>query len=156
MSTIDEVSRNLRSLTNLPNYCLRKVREYCPVDNNVETPPHARLRRSFHVRQTGLTEWVIESDSPYLKFVVNGRGPVRPVRAKKLRWNAFGHGNGAFYDSHSGTGFFFAKYAKATEGNPFVSKAYEDVLDHIKRMNLRELAQELEVSSWSEGMYIER
>lgn len=156
MSTIDETIKNLNSLTNLPNYALRKVREYCPVDNNVDTPPSGRLRRSFHVRQTDETSWVIESDSPYLKYVVNGRGPVRPKSAKHLRWNAFGHGNGAFYPSHGGTGYFFSGYAKATEGNPFVSKAYDDIVAHIHRMGLKELAQELSAGAWSEGVYIGR
>lgn len=158
MSTIDDVNKALKSLENLPNYCLKKVKQYCPVDNNVDVPPRERLRPSFHVTAEGPDTWIIHSECPYLPYVVHGRGSVYPkyrfqpglnvkeyAGPKHLRWNAFGHGNGRFYESHGGTGYYFSGYAKATGPNPFVDRAYEDIVSHIERMGLKELSHELEV-----------
>lgn len=163
MSTIDEVTRSLRSLNNLPNYCLRKVREYCPVDNNTDRPASGRLRKSFHIVPQGGESFSIESNSEYLGYVVHGRGSIFPVNAKHLRWNAGGHGNGSWFPSHRGTGYFFSGHAKSTMPNPFIDRAYDDIVAHIERMDLKSLARELDaygtggfVDSEYESIHVDR
>ena len=148
MSTIDETIKQLKSLEYLPTYTLRKVRHYCPVDNNVDRPEKDRLRGSFKATRHGDHYAVIESNSPYLEYVVHGRGPVYPkgppTGAKHLRWRAGLHGNGSSFPNKS-NGYFFSGYAGPVTGNPFIDKAYWDVMDHISNRSLRDIAHELEV-----------
>lgn len=84
-----------------------------------ETTPIAgdapgRLYESFHVESVGQMAAEVLCNQPHkLDFVVNGRGPVRPVRKKALMWPGLPHP---------------VKYARPTEPNDFVSPAIEDAL----------------------------
>ena len=64
------------------------------------------LRNSHVVERKGNKQAIIYPDAPQAKFVIKGRGPVRPVHAKALRFVVGGK-------------TVFAKYVKGTKPNPY-------------------------------------
>jgi hypothetical protein len=76
-----------------------------------------RLFESFHVESNGSMAADVLCNQPQkLSFIVNGRGPVRPVRKKALMWKGLSHP---------------VKYARATEPNDFVTPALDEVLADV-------------------------
>lgn len=163
MSAIDDTNKALKSLRYLPTYTLRAVRRFCPVDNNVDVPENQRLRGSFQNKRIDENAHVIESNSPYLKYVVMGRGAVFPKGppngAKHLKWRAGVHGSPPVYPQKTriypdgsrakhkaSDGYFYSGYASPSKANPFVDRAYKYVLDHIQNRSLKEIASELETA----------
>lgn len=103
-------------------YLLRKLNEvrslatiYCPVRTGrlkssitVSTPPHPFGPRTMYGG--------VGTDVEYATWVHEGRGPVRPIRARVLHWIG--------PDGES----IFRPYAGPAEGQPFLRRAMEDVM----------------------------
>lgn len=64
-------------------------------------------------------ESTVYSDAFYVKWIIGGRGPVRPVRARVLHWKAC-----------SGEDVF-AMYAKAVPPNRFHERAWNKVAPEV-------------------------
>lgn len=71
-----------------------------------------KMHDSIRVVQTGDAKYSVGSDLPYYKFQEFGRGPVRPIRAKFLRFKPKGSNK-----------FVFAKYVRPDPGGHFLRDA---------------------------------
>lgn len=79
----------------------------------IGTDAPGRLADSFHFEQEATRVDVKCNQPNKLNFVVNGRGPVRPVRKRALYWQGLDHP---------------VKFARATEPNDFISPVVEEVM----------------------------
>lgn len=70
------------------------------------------LAASVNTIKRSDSEWSVGTDLPYAKYVKNGRGVVRPVRAKALHWVDNGQD-------------VFAMRASATKPNDFIKRTKE-------------------------------
>ena len=83
-----------------------------------------KLERGLRYRlHPGVGSFLLEivSDQDYAKYVIFGRGPVRPIRAKALRWVT------------KGGKVVFAKYAKPSKPNDFPARGWQAARPDIVR-----------------------
>ncbi len=71
-----------------------------------------RMLDGIEVREVGPAKFQVRSDVPYVQYQEHGRGPVRPIRAKALRFRPKGS-----------SGFVFAKFVRADPGGHFFKRA---------------------------------
>lgn len=86
-----------------------RVKEGIALTDRVRT---GKMLNRVEVREVGPGRFQVRSDEPYTRYQEFGRGPVRPVRAKALRFKP----KGANY-------FVFAKYVKPDPGGHFFARA---------------------------------
>lgn len=109
------------------NRVLNAARRLCPVDEG-------RLRSSLAVEMRsvrGAPAARIGSNLPYAIFVHEGtgiyagRGPIKPVRAKVLRWAGKNNSGGGRrrYRGGATAGYVFARQSKGSPGRPFLRNA---------------------------------
>lgn len=91
----------------------------------IQVSPHGRtgrFKRSIQSVMAGYGGKVYGSRAiaPHFDWVVDGRGPVYPVRRKALRWVMYGKE-------------IFARRAGSAKGNPVFDKAYPQAVADVER-----------------------
>lgn len=86
-----------------------RVKEGIALTDRVRT---GRMLNRVAVKEVGPARFQVRSDEPYSHWQERGRGPVRPVKAKALRFQP----KGANY-------FVFAKYVRPDPGGHFFKRA---------------------------------
>ena len=77
------------------------------------------LSSSIDAQPINAETWSVGTDCGYAKYVARGRGPVRPVNRKALRW-------------FDGPEPVFAKYASKTEPNEFDVRTAEKLYEYVR------------------------
>lgn len=90
-----------------------EIKKEAPVDEG-------RLQGSYNVRQAGSLSWAIVSNADYRWIVHEGRGAIRPRKAKALR-----------IDLGTKGGVIFRRYAGPAKGNPFIDRAIDNMQPRI-------------------------
>lgn len=80
-----------------------------------------KLAASVNVQPMGDGAWSVGTDLYYAKYVNDGRGAVRPVNAKSLRW----------YSPRLSGNAVFSKYAGPADGIDFVGRT-KGILENMK------------------------
>lgn len=83
-------------------------------------------------------ESLVISGAFYTKWVLDGRGPVRPMRARALHWIDRGGAD------------VFSMYSRATDPNPFHQRAWRNVRNDVKRRwqkYVNDVARQMNVSA---------
>jgi hypothetical protein len=108
-----------RTLGELRTSLLEVARREAPISRAGDRPPGApppgRLRRELRVQQTreGLRgTLVLDSPTPYARWVLGGRGEVRPVNRRFLRFWIRGR-------------LVFARRVRGVPPNPYIQRAFE-------------------------------
>lgn len=101
----DRTSSRAASITQM------RVKEGIALTDRVRT---GKMLNRVHVRQVAPARYQVRSDEPYSHWQERGRGPVRPVRAKALRFKP----KGAEY-------FVFAQYVRPDPGGHFFKRALQ-------------------------------
>lgn len=108
------------TMRDLGDYSVSLLSDAAPrgLRGNVEPPPIAgdapgRLANSFHFEQSGNRVDVLCNQPAKLSFVVNGRGPVYPVRKRALYWYGLDHP---------------VRYARASEPNDFITPVVGEIM----------------------------
>lgn len=86
-----------------------RVKEGIALTDRVGT---GKMLNQIGVRRTGLAHYRVFSDMPYAGWQEFGRGPVRPIRAKALRFKPKGM-----------NAFVFARYVRPDPGGHFFERA---------------------------------
>lgn len=112
------------TMSDLGDYSVGLLQDAAPrgVHGEEEVPPIAgdapgRLYESFHFVQTGTRVDVLCNQPAKLNFVVNGRGPVRPVRKRALYWYGLDHP---------------VMYARASEPNDFITPVVGEIVSEAR------------------------
>lgn len=86
-----------------------RVKEGIALTDRIRT---GKMLNQIEVRRRAPARYQVRSDMPYSGYQEFGRGPVRPIRAKALRFQPKGL-----------NAFVFAKYVKADPGGHFFRRA---------------------------------
>lgn len=86
-----------------------RVKEGIAATDRIRT---GRMLNRVHVKEVGPARFQVRSDEPYSHWQERGRGPVRPIRAKALRFKPKGL-----------NAFVFAKYVRPDPGGHFFQRA---------------------------------
>lgn len=86
-----------------------RVKEGIVLTDRVGT---GKMLNRVAVREVGPARYQVRSDEPYSYWQEHGRGPVRPIRAKALRFKPKGM-----------NAFVFAKYVRPDPGGHFFRRA---------------------------------
>lgn len=86
-----------------------RVKEGIALTDRIRT---GKMLNSIEVREVGPARFQVRSDEPYSGYQEFGRGAVRPIRAKALRFKPKGSNS-----------FVFAKYVKPDPGGHFFQRA---------------------------------
>ena len=86
-----------------------RVKEGIALTDRVGT---GKMLNQIGVRRTGLARFQVYSDMPYAGWQEYGRGPVRPVKAKALRFKPKGM-----------NAYVFARYVRPDPGGHFFKRA---------------------------------
>ena len=86
-----------------------RVKEGIAATDRIRT---GSMLNSVHIREVGPAHFEVRSDEFYAYWQEHGRGPVRPIRAKALRFQPKGL-----------NAFVFAKYVRADPGGHFYRRA---------------------------------
>lgn len=86
-----------------------RVKEGIAATDRIRT---GRMLNRVYISEVGRAHYQVRSDEPYAHWQESGRGPVRPIRAKALRFQPKGL-----------NAFVFAKYVRADPGGHFYRRA---------------------------------